>query len=144
MNLKLVVSGLFIGLSLTYFTAVSCNFNPYSQGELLYRIHCASCHMEDGSGLRDLIPTLHQSPFLTGEQIHSTACLIRFGIKKPDPLDPEVETYPMPPLHHLTETEITNILNYIGNHFGNQSGYVNPIKLQENLDHCPNAVPRKY
>jgi hypothetical protein len=100
--------------------------------------------MEDGKGLRGLIPDLNQSPLLTASGIYSVACLIRYGIKQPDPFDSTFINYPMPPLYDLSETEITNILNYIGNHFGNSADYINPIKLKETLSDCPNAEKRKW
>lgn len=100
--------------------------------------------MADGKGLGELIPSLNSSHWLTSENIYSVACLIRFGIKKPDPFDSTIITYPMPPLYDLSEAEITNILNYIGNHFGNSAAYINPIKLKETLSNCPNEESRKW
>lgn len=132
-------------LGSVYVSSTSCNYyNPHAQGERLYLTHCAACHMDDGKGLRDLIPSLHESAFLTRENIHFTGCLIRYGIKRPDPLDPSQEIFPMPPLPDLSETEISNILNYIGNHFDNEAGYTNPVKLRETLSDCPNRAPRQY
>ena len=134
--------GLFIFLLLFFGTA--CEFNPHRQGQWLYETHCANCHMEDGTGLGNIIPSLHQSAHLSRKTIHQTSCLIRYGIRIQDPLNPKEEIYPMPPLPDLNKTEIANILNYIGNHFGNTAGYINPIELKETLEECPNKRPRQW
>lgn len=139
--MKLKVTGLGFGL---FFIIVihhfSCDFNPHLQGKWLYDSNCASCHMEDGSGLRELIPSMVKSPYLTENNIYSVACMIRYGIKKPDPLNPEIEVWVMPPLPELTNTEIANILNYIGNHFENSATYVHPTTLDSTLENCPNEA----
>ncbi|TVR84207.1 MAG: cytochrome c [Saprospirales bacterium] len=137
----LLLSGIF-ALLISINTA--CEFNPHRQGQWLYESHCANCHMEDGTGLANIIPSLHQSPLLRNETIHQTACLIRYGIRTPDPLNPEEEIYPMPPIPDLSKTEISNILNYIGNHFDNRAGYINPVELNSILSQCPNATERKW
>lgn len=145
MKPSVLLSLISVILLTSYFYSLSaCDYNPYRQGEWLYTQHCGSCHMVDGAGLRGLIPSLKESAWLTSGNIHSVACLIRFGIKKPDPFDSTITTYPMPPIHDLSEIEITNILNYIGNHFGNSSGYVNPNILRETLLDCPNKEARKF
>ena len=145
MKPKFLLGFIVVILGIAYISSLSsCDYNPHRQGEWLYSQHCQSCHMADGKGLGELIPTLNESPWLTTANIHSVACLIRFGIKKPDPFDSTVVTYPMPPLYDLSETEITNILNYIGNHFGNSAGYINPVKLKEALSSCPNEEARKW
>ena len=144
MSPKFFICSIIAIFFLIIYSSVSCNYNPHRQGEWLYNTHCASCHIEDGSGLRELIPGLKQSPWLTPSAIHSVSCIIRYGIKRPDPFDSTIMIYPMPPLYDLTDIEITNILNYIGNHFGNTAGYINPIKLKEVLSDCPNAEERKW
>ncbi|TVR87592.1 MAG: cytochrome c [Saprospirales bacterium] len=142
LQLSVVLMALIIG-AFTIFHS-SCDFNPHRHGEWLFEIHCANCHMADGTGLGELIPDLWESPYLQKTTIHEAACLIRYGIKTPDPLDPDLKIYPMPPNYELTESEIANILNYIGNSFGNEGGYINPTTLKEVLSDCPNAEDRQW
>ncbi len=105
----------------------SCTYQPYAQGERLYLSQCADCHMDDGSGLEQLIPALAGSKFLLSEGAE-VACLIKLGAK--DTLVWRGRTFygDMPPHPNLNATEITNILNYARNAWGNQAP---PIKVQE-------------
>ena len=58
----------------------ACEYQPYSQGKVLYDFHCANCHMQDGAGLRGLIPPLANADYLKNNQ-ESLACVIRYGLK---------------------------------------------------------------
>ena len=54
----------FLGGFLTISVIFSCNDSPYMQGKRLYLANCANCHMEDGSGLSALIPSIQKSVYL--------------------------------------------------------------------------------
>lgn len=105
----------------------ACTYQPYAQGERLYLSQCADCHMEDGSGLEQLIPALAGSDFLLSQGVE-TACLIKLGAKDSLLLGGRSFYGNMPPHPNLNATEITNILNYARNAWGNQAP---PIKVQE-------------
>ncbi|HND87708.1 MAG TPA: cytochrome c, partial [Saprospiraceae bacterium] len=57
-----------------------CQPNPYRDGEALYKSQCANCHMDKGTGLSGLIPTLVQSDYL---QTHRATlpCALRYGLR---------------------------------------------------------------
>ncbi len=105
----------------------SCEYQPYTQGERLYLQQCANCHMEDGSGLEQLIPALSDSEFLQKEGAE-VACLIRLGMQDTLRWAGRVFYGDMPPHPRLNATEITNILNYTRNAWGKRA---EPIKVQD-------------
>lgn len=113
MNVKV---GILYFISLA-FLIVGCNDTPYMQGKRLYTANCQNCHMEDGSGLANLIPALSKSTKLGDARI---ACIIKNGIQDTIKNDPNHLSKEMPSFARLSATEVTNIVNYI-NHTWHQS-----------------------
>ena len=102
---------------LTAFSA--CSPAPtWRQGEALYGIHCANCHMANGEGLAELYPPLAQASYLK-EKNGELACLIRHGIEGPLEVNGVVFDMQMPGVPQLSATEITNIINYIHHSWSN-------------------------
>jgi Cytochrome c, mono- and diheme variants len=109
--------------------------NPYRQGEILYEVHCANCHQPGGGGLIGNIPPLAGSDWLV-QQRSEIACIIRYGMQGPI----EVNGLPyqgiMPGNKTLSDTEITNITNYILKAWGNELPSVNPQTVSQELKAC--------
>jgi mono/diheme cytochrome c family protein len=114
---------------------IACQGNRYKQGERLYQYYCMSCHMEDGEGLQRLIPPLNNSSFIP-ENRELLPCIIKYGIDRPIVVNEKQFREPMAGIKDLTETEITNILNYI---FTNWDNEFPTIKLQEVMDALENC-----
>ncbi|MEO5906390.1 MAG: cytochrome c [Saprospiraceae bacterium] len=92
---------------LCLWASFSCTSNPYKQGRTLYSFHCESCHMEDGSGLVKLIPSLKES-ILIRNSPDSLVCLIINGL----PLN-VLTNQQMPPNTSLNEVELANLINFL-------------------------------
>lgn len=131
-SLLLTKSGLLIFI-LTFLFA--CDYQPYSQGAELYNFYCANCHMEDGSGLKALIPPLAQADYLKDHQ-SEIACLIKKGIKGPITVNGTVYTTEMAGIPKLNDIQINNIINYINNAWGNDYGDSNVKKVNDALEQC--------
>ena len=110
-------------LFLFYF---SCS-NPYVQGERLYELRCANCHMSDGSGLAQVIPDLTATSYKSRDL--EVACLIRNGLPGNDQLV-------MPANKDLTPAEITNIINFLRTEFWDDSRFAQPEKVVEVIKDC--------
>lgn len=106
-----------------------CQPDPYKQGRIIYAYHCENCHMEDGSGLEALIPSLAQSEMLKDPQ--KLVCLIRTGI----PLNFHTRQE-MPPNKSLNEVELTNLLNYLGNRYSSKNKVVKVSDVHNWLTSC--------
>ena len=115
----------------------ACNTNPYLQGEALYTTYCASCHMEDGKGLKSLIPPLADSDYLKAQPLR-TACIIRYGLNEPILVNGKSYDQPMDGIKALTDVEITNIINYINTAWSNDYGIVRLPDVQQELENCSN------
>ena len=90
----------------------SCQ-DTFTQGQRIYSTLCANCHMDDGSGLNDLIPRLKGSRYLNGEK-EGIVCIIKNGIRA-DSLGLTLKY--MPSHQKMTEVEMTNLLNYLSTTF---------------------------
>ncbi len=108
----------FIVLSLlTISVFFSCNDSPYMQGKRLYTANCANCHMDDGSGLSALIPSIQKSFYLGKPEI---ACILKNGLRDTIFKDSTFLVREMPAFKKFSATEITNIVNFV-NHTWNTS-----------------------
>ncbi|MDX1683957.1 MAG: cytochrome c [Saprospiraceae bacterium] len=99
----------------------------FEQGKLLYESRCANCHMSDGSGLGMAIPPLSADKIVALDL--EIACLIRTGVDANSLI-------PMPAQKDLTETEITNILNYLRSEFTDIKSFYKPTDVAETLIDC--------
>lgn len=88
----------------------SCHDTPYVQGKRLYQSQCSHCHMDDGSGLSNLIPDLKKSNITYQKDF---ICLLVNGRIDTIFSDDNYLVKEMPSFRHLSATEITNIINYI-------------------------------
>ena len=104
----------------------SCD-DTYSQGQRIYTALCANCHMDDGSGLNQLIPPLKGSLYLTGQK-QGLVCVIRQGFRA-DSLGLTLKYMPAHP--KMTDVEMTNLVNYLSASFGNQKHWqLKEVKTQ--------------
>lgn len=117
-------------LFLVFITIVSCQPNPYRQGQTLYEFHCANCHMNDGTGLAKLIPSLGKSGIFN-EEPQSLICLIRKG----KPLNPATGQQ-MPPNTTLNPVEMTNLVNYLRSVYKPESVAVQVNEVDKWLSGC--------
>lgn len=118
------------------FTLVSCfNNETFYQGHSIYDSVCANCHMEDGTGLKGLIPPLAGSDYLKNNQL-DVACIIRYGQHDTIVVNGKTYNQPMAGIEYLTDTEIANIINYINHAWGNDYGMIPFKELRQQLKTC--------
>lgn len=113
----------------------TCSEEPFRQGRNLYTQHCANCHMEDGSGLGELIPPLAQADWLRDHPLE-TACIIQHGMEGEVVVNGVTYSNPMPGVESLSDFQIANIINYINQAWGNDYGYVKLADIRETLEGC--------
>lgn len=100
------------------FAPFACGKTDNAQGRVLYDQHCANCHMEDGKGLRRLIPPLAGADYLR-ENPREVVRGMRYGMKGPLVVNGITYNQPMPGNAELSEFQIVNIANYINGAWGN-------------------------
>jgi mono/diheme cytochrome c family protein len=113
-----------------------CFSNKTNEGQRLYETNCQSCHMEDGSGLRGVIPPIAGADYLQKHR-EELPCLIRHGIEGPITVNGITYNQPMPGVETMREDHITNLLNYIQTNFGNNNQRYTMPEVEELLESCP-------
>ncbi|TGE24109.1 cytochrome c [Hymenobacter aquaticus] len=117
-------------------SVMSCFSNRQNEGAKLYETHCANCHGAQGEGLKRLIPPLAGSDYLTTSR-GSLACLVRKGVKGPLLVNGVEFNQVMPPADsHLTDSQITNILNFVQTSWGNKGEIFTIREVTEQLQGC--------
>ena len=105
------------------------------QGERLFETNCANCHMEAGKGLQELIPTVRNADFVVNNP-EKLACIIRNGIKGEITVNGKKYNQPMTAAPHLSEIEITNIVNYLLEIQEKKLKKRNLLEVQQDLKTC--------
>ncbi len=103
------------------------------QGKILYTTNCTHCHQNSGEGFRKLYPALIESAALM-DDMNPAACLIKYGTKSSRKASNQ--NIAMPAQADLSNLEIAEILTYIGNSWGNQSGFVSVSQVETLLVKC--------
>jgi hypothetical protein len=92
--------------------------------------------MEKGQGLGQLIPPLANSDWLKSNRALA-ACIIRNGLADTIVVNGKTYSEQMPKNLALSETEITNILNYIGTAMNDSLPVWSIPEVVDNLKNCP-------
>lgn len=113
----------------------SCNEQSFEQGAYLYQAQCASCHMDDGTGLGKNIPSLVNSDYLANHRL-AIPCMIREGIGDTSLVTMENYKQVMPAFPKLSEAEISNIINYMLSEWNEEVTLLNAKEVNEALEAC--------
>ena len=87
------------------------------RGKSVYEGNCISCHMENGEGLDGAFPPLVKTGRLTDKK--RLVKIIYNGLEGPITVNGKEYNNQMNPLA-LSEQEVTDVLNYIRNSWGNK------------------------
>lgn len=91
--------------------------------------------MEDGQGLKGLIPPLANADYLKNNQAQ-IACIIRHGMQGTILVNGKEYEQIMQPIPQLSDFEIANVINYINQAWGNDYGFVPINEVQASLKKC--------
>lgn len=133
MRLKVIITA-FSLLVISFLTNCETR-KSFWQGEILYYNFCENCHMEDGSGLRGLIPPLANADYVKQDPVRM-ACIIRYGMEGEVVVNDTTYNQAMPGVPQLTDFEIANVINYINQAWGNDYGYVKFEDVKQALEAC--------
>jgi len=110
----------------------------FLKGKKLYEQNCVNCHRSDGKGMGALYPPIAGSDYLASN-VDEIICSIKYGSNEEIVVNGKTYKMPMPPsMNNLNDVEISDVMNYILNSWGNKVG---PIKLEEvktALSNCNN------
>jgi mono/diheme cytochrome c family protein len=103
------------------------------EGESLYIKYCLSCHQKDGSGVPNMFPPIQKSDWVNGDKSKLINVLLK-GLKGDIDVNGDQYSQVMPKQDNLTDEQISQILTYIRQNFGNNADAVTPgevTKLRE-------------
>lgn len=120
--------GLGLGLS-------GCFTERRNEGAQLYATHCASCHGDQGQGLERLIPPVAGADYIAQHRAE-LPCLIRKGQKGPLVVNGVDYNQVMPGHDDLTDSQITNLLNFVQQNWGNKNKSYTIREASELLQSC--------
>lgn len=89
--------------------------------------------MDDGSGLKSLIPSIAETSLYQNEKLTNLVCKIHFGINA-DSLGIHIKY--MPDHKKMTDAEMTNLVNYLRTYFGKNPEEVTLLQLKSSRQNC--------
>lgn len=97
-------------------------------GKATYTANCAACHQNDGAGIKGAFPPLAQSDYLNADHRRSIS-VVKYGLTGEIKVNGEIYNGVMPALD-LSNEEISNVLTFIYNSWGNKSRTVSPGEVK--------------
>lgn len=93
------------------------------KGKAAYLANCAACHQPDGKGLPGAFPPLAKSDFLRKPYTDAITVVVN-GKQGPLTVNGQQFNAVMPAMSQLSDEDISNILTYVVNSWGNPGGEV--------------------
>lgn len=106
-------------------------------GEKLYMGTCSTCHQANGEGIAKVFPPLAKSDYLAADKKRAIGVVLN-GLSGPVTVNGHEFNSVMPPMSHLADDDIANILTYVRNTWGNSG---DAVSTQEVVIHRA-ATPR--
>jgi mono/diheme cytochrome c family protein len=113
----------------------SCNSHDYADGKWVYEKNCQTCHQADGQSLALLIPPLAGSDFLVKHK-ERIPCIIKHGLEETIVVNGQEYSGIMYGIKGISDVDITNVINYVNNSFGNKNGFTSLEQVQSYLKTC--------
>ena len=95
------------------------------RGKKVYTQYCAACHQVDGGGVPGLNPPLERTTHVLGSKTKLIRIILK-GMNTHEEIDGETYSNVMAPHNHLTNQQISDVLTYIRNSFGNKATAITP------------------
>lgn len=105
-----------------------------SGGKEIYNTYCKTCHGQNGEGLGQLAPPLTDTIFLKNNKAN-LACYIVNGTSQPMSINGQLYQEKMPKFN-LANIDVSKVIVYITNSFGNKQGIYKPDQVAADLNNC--------
>ena len=99
-----------------------------ARGREIYTVQCITCHMEAGEGLEGVYPPLAKSDYLMADKKRSILQILHgaSGEMKVNGVTYNAEMLPI----DLTDEQVSDVLNYVRNSWGNKGEAVKPEEVK--------------
>lgn len=99
-----------------------------ARGQEVYGSYCITCHMEKGEGIESVYPPLAKSDYLMADKKRSINTVLK-GLTGEIKVNGKTYNMDMTSFD-LTDQEVSDVLNYIRNSFGNKGEAVKPEEVK--------------
>jgi nitrite reductase (NO-forming) len=99
-----------------------------ARGQEVYGSYCITCHMEKGEGIETVYPPLAKSDYLMADKKRSVVVTLK-GLSGEIKVNGQTYSGEMTGFD-LTDQEVSDVLNYIRNSFGNKGEAVKPEEVK--------------
>lgn len=111
------------------------SYGPNGGDPAIYKKHCASCHGQNGEGLRALYPPLKDSDYMSA-RLNNLPCLIANGVRGNIVSKDGATNIRMVPVN-LSTSEMTTLITYLHHKWGTGKSVVSEQTVSQCLQHCP-------
>ena len=105
------------------------------RGKDIYIAQCMSCHLEQGEGIEDVYPPVAKSDYLMADKDRSISNVIH-GISGEITVNGKTYNGEMSS-YDMTDEEVSDVLNYIRNSWGNKGPAVTPEEVKSSRKQAP-------
>ena len=98
------------------------------RGKEVYNSQCITCHMEKGEGLEGAFPPVAKSDYLMADKKRSVKQILE-GASGEMVVNGVTYNGEMP-ASDLTDEQVSDVLNYVRNSWGNKGGAVTPSEVK--------------
>jgi mono/diheme cytochrome c family protein len=100
-----------------------------ARGGDIYLTQCLQCHQQNGEGLEGVYPPLAKSDYLMADKKRSVVQTLK-GVTGELKVNGKTYSGEMAGFETLTDKEISDVLNYVRNSWGNKSAAVAPSEIK--------------
>jgi len=109
--------------------------NGYAEGKVLFKARCAVCHGESGKPKIKLYPPIKNSSYLRNHP-EKIPCIIRFGLNEKITVNEENYDMKMAGNPDFSAEQISHLINYMNNSWGNSFGETTTQEVIKLLKNC--------
>ena len=99
-----------------------------SRGKEVYNAQCVSCHQDQGEGIEDVYPPVAKSDYLMADKNRSIQQILN-GVSGEMKVNGKIYNSDMPAFP-MSDEEVSDVLNYIRNSWGNKGAAVLPAEVK--------------
>jgi nitrite reductase (NO-forming) len=130
-GLTIITLFIVVTISLMAFRETTQKFDlkaSIERGKEVYNSQCITCHMEKGEGLEGAFPPLAKSDYLMADKKRAVKQILE-GVTGEMVVNGVTYNGEMPAID-LTDEQVSDVLNYVRNSWGNKGGAVTPTEVK--------------
>ena len=98
------------------------------RGQEVFNATCIVCHKENGQGQPGVYPPLANSDFLLKDSQRAIGIVLN-GLNGEITVNGKIYNLDMPAQKQLTDQQVTDVLNYVRNSWGNKGKAIKPAQV---------------